>query len=183
MPAGETRDVLESAVWSLISHLPPLVVPLFCSLLLSLSHTYFLSRSLSGCKSQLIIAGKANYRRHQLARPHGVSLKQGDSQQAVRERGERSEGEQERKGDKVDSDLCLKYEVPGNGGLSVVHLCVAGRSFSLCSVYPSDALLRQGILAEADSRQQHKRGLLDLSLSGVTKLTLSQLNFPVQLMP
>lgn len=88
----ETRDVLESAVWSLISHLPPLVVPLF----LSLSHTHFLSRSLSGCKSQLIIAGKANYRRHQLARPHGVSLKQGDSQQAVREREGRGEREGER---------------------------------------------------------------------------------------
>lgn len=89
----------------------------------------------------------------------------------ARERGE--ERERGRKRDKVDSDLCLKYEVPGNGGLSVVHLRVAGRSFSLCSVYPSDALLRQGILAEADSRQQHKRMLSDSAVTADIKPQLS----------
>lgn len=88
------------ACWSLQSAVSFLTCLCLLSHSASLSLFFSLSlfRPLSGCKSQLIIAGKANYRRHQLARPHGVSFKQGDRQQE-RERkrgGECREGNGER---------------------------------------------------------------------------------------
>lgn len=152
--SASRRDEKHSGVCSLESHFS--LASACCTTLLlspSLSLTHLLPLSVT-----LWLQVSAHHRwQGKLPAPSISSTTRSQPQagrqpaSSARERGERRE--RGRKGDKVDSDLCLKYEVPGNGGLSVVHLRVAGRSFSLCSVYPSDALLRQGILAQADSRQ------------------------------